>query len=54
MATRSGENPARYPDNDFYSDDYIKDYTTGANVFADVSGGSENARYYVNTGWNQK
>jgi TonB-dependent SusC/RagA subfamily outer membrane receptor len=37
--TRSGENPARYPDNNFYSSDYIKEYTTGAEVFADVSGG---------------
>ena len=52
-ATRSGENPILYPDNDFYSDRYIRDYTTGARVFADVSGGNENVRYYVNTGWNQ-
>ena len=52
-ATRSGANPARFPDNNFYSDDYIKDYTTGANLFADVSGGNENARYYLNTGWNR-
>jgi len=52
-ATLAGNNPARFPDNDFYSSDYIKDYTTGANVFADVSGGNENARYYVNTGWNR-
>lgn len=51
--TRSGENPARYPDNNFLSSDYIKEYTTGAEVFADVSGGDENIRYYVNTGWNQ-
>ncbi|MCX6013268.1 MAG: TonB-dependent receptor plug domain-containing protein, partial [Chloroflexi bacterium] len=49
--TRSGANPARYPDNDFYSDNYIKDYTTGINLFADVMGGSENVRYYVGTGW---
>ena len=52
-ATRSGENPARYPDNDFYSGDYIKDNTTGVNIFADVMGGNQNAQYYVNTGWNR-
>jgi hypothetical protein len=46
-------NPIRYPDNSFYTNDYIKDYTTGANVFADVQGGDKNIRYYVNTGWNQ-
>ncbi|MCK7531233.1 MAG: hypothetical protein MZV63_09410 [Marinilabiliales bacterium] len=49
--TRSGSNPARYPDNDFYSDLYLKDHTSDANVFADISGGSEKAFYYVNTGW---
>ena len=52
-ATRSGANPARFPDNDFYSNDYLKDNTTGINVFADVMGGSENVRYYVGTGWDQ-
>jgi TonB-linked SusC/RagA family outer membrane protein len=51
--TRSGTNPARFPDNDFYSNDYIKDNTTGINIFADVMGGSENVRYYVGTGWNE-
>jgi len=51
--TRSGTNPARFPDNDFYSSDYLKDNTTGINVFADVMGGSENVRYYVGTGWDQ-
>ncbi len=52
-ATRNGENPARYPDNDFYSDRYIKDRTSGINVFADIMGGSENVRYYVGTGWDE-
>ncbi|MCX6325164.1 MAG: SusC/RagA family TonB-linked outer membrane protein [Bacteroidia bacterium] len=51
--TRSGANPARYPDNNFYSDYYLKDRTAEANVFADVSGGNKNARYYVNTGWDR-
>lgn len=52
-ATRNGTNPARYPDNSFMTNDYIRDYTTGANVFADVRGGSQNATYYVNSGWSQ-
>lgn len=52
-ATRSGENPILYPDNDFYTSEYIKDYTTEAEVFADVSGGNKDVRYYVNTGWKQ-
>ncbi|MCX6335594.1 MAG: SusC/RagA family TonB-linked outer membrane protein [Bacteroidia bacterium] len=49
--TRGGLNPVRYPDNDFYSDLYLKDRTSGASVYADVSGGNDKARYYVNTGW---
>ena len=49
--TRSGENPARYPDNDFYSDLFLKEYTTSANVFADISGGNDKAQYYVNGIW---
>jgi hypothetical protein len=52
-ATRNGTNPARYPDNTFSTNDYIREYTTGASVFADVRGGNQNATYYVNTGWNQ-
>lgn len=51
--TRSGANPARYPDNDFYSDNYIKDHTSGINIFADVMGGSENVLYYVGAGWDE-
>jgi len=51
--TRSGMNPVRYPDNDFYSDLYLKDHTSGTRVYADVSGGNDKARYYVNTGWSR-
>ena len=52
-ATRSGENPTRYPDNDFYTQDYIKDNTNNINIFADIAGGNENIQYYVNTAWNR-
>jgi hypothetical protein len=51
--TRSGMSPARYPDNGFYTDDYIKDNARGTNVFADVMGGSDKVHYYVNTGWDR-
>lgn len=52
-ASRSGDNPAMYPNNDFYNTDYIKEFTTGTNLFADLSGGNRNVRYYVNTSWEQ-
>jgi TonB-linked SusC/RagA family outer membrane protein len=48
-ATRSGENPAHYPNNDFFSDRYLKDYASRMNVFFDATGGDKNARYYMNT-----
>ena len=49
--TRSGTNPMRYPDNDFYSNDFIKDNTATASVFADLLGGNDQAQYYVGIGW---
>jgi TonB-linked SusC/RagA family outer membrane protein len=51
--TRAGSNPTRYPDNDFYSSDYIRPYTTDVSVFADVVGGDKNAQYYVGSEWAQ-
>jgi len=52
-ATRSGEQQHRYPDNDFYSDQYIKDNVNDINVFADLMGGSDKVKYYVNTSYNR-
>ena len=49
---RDGNNPYRYPNVDFYSSEYLKPYTTYANVLAEFSGGSENTQYYVNLGYN--
>ena len=51
--TRSGASPALYPDNDFYSDDYIRNLTNSTNVIFDLSGGNQNAQYYINTEWGQ-
>lgn len=50
-STRLGVNPARYPDNDFFSDRYLNDYASRMNVFFDAMGGDQNARYYMNTEW---
>ncbi|NOR74233.1 MAG: SusC/RagA family TonB-linked outer membrane protein [Draconibacterium sp.] len=51
--TRSGQSSALYPDNDFYSQDYIKEFSNQQLVFADVAGGNDKARYYMNTSWNR-
>lgn len=49
--TRNGSNPALYPDNDFYTNDYLRNFRSNTNVIFDVSGGNQNAKYYVNTEW---
>ena len=49
--TRNGSNQALYPDNKFYTDDYIRNLRSNTNVFFDVSGGNQNAQFYINTEW---
>src|SRR3546814_27920 len=50
-ASRNGELSAIYPDNDFYSNTYLRENVSNINIFADVDGGNENVGYYVNTEW---
>lgn len=52
-STRLGINPALYPDNDFFSDRYLKNYTSRMSVFFDAMGGNESTRYYMNTGYSR-
>ena len=47
---KSGENPIRYPDNNWY-DLMLKDFAPSTNVNYGVSGGTEKVRYYVNLGY---
>jgi TonB-linked SusC/RagA family outer membrane protein len=49
--TRSGNSPALYPDEEFYTEDYLRNFRSNTNVFFDVTGGNQNAKYYVNTEW---
>lgn len=44
----SGINPYRYPDLNFYSSDYLKKAYNESDVTAEISGGSEKARFYTN------
>src|SRR3546814_11347110 len=50
-ASRNGELSAIYPDNDFYSNTYLRENVSNINIFADVDGGNENVGYYVITEW---
>lgn len=47
---RSGVNPYRYPNLDFYSSDYLKSFTNRTEVITEYTGGNESTRYYVNIG----
>jgi len=51
--TRSGESPALYPDSDFYTEDYLRNVRSSTNVIFDISGGDQNAQYYINSEWGQ-
>lgn len=46
--TRSGINPYKYPDVDFYSSDYLKSFTDYENIVAEFTGGTDKVQYYVN------
>lgn len=51
--TRGGLNPFKYPDVDFYSDEYVRPFVSTTNIISEFSGGSEKSQYYVNVGWNR-
>ncbi|MCG2616240.1 SusC/RagA family TonB-linked outer membrane protein [Terrimonas sp. NA20] len=50
--TRSGVNPFRYADIDFFSSDYLKKAYTRSDLTTEISGGNERTRYYTNIGLN--
>lgn len=47
----SGKNPFRYPNVDYYADDYLKKFFSRHDVTAEISGGNDRARYYTNIGY---
>jgi len=49
---RSGNNPYRYPNVDYYSDEYLRPFASRADVVSEFSGGNDRSKYYVNMGWN--
>ena len=50
---RTSTNKYKYPDVDFYSDEYLQPFVTATNVITEFSGGSDKSQYYVNVGWNR-
>lgn len=47
----SGNNPFRYPNVDYYSDEYLSKVFGRYDVTAEISGGNDKARYYTNVGY---
>ncbi|QDH81079.1 SusC/RagA family TonB-linked outer membrane protein [Echinicola soli] len=47
----SGRNPYRYPNVDYFSDDYLQKTYTRYDATMEISGGNERARYYSNIGF---
>lgn len=49
--TRNRIDPVLYPDNNYYSDLWLKDVTNFSNIYGEASGGNEKVRYFMNLGW---
>ena len=52
-ATASGQDPVRYPDEDYYNSTYLKNFSSYFNFVGEAGGGNEVAQYYLNVGWNR-
>lgn len=44
-------NKYRYPDNDYYSSEYMKSFKSYFDLAGEFSGGNDIAKYYSNVGW---
>ncbi|MEA4937174.1 MAG: SusC/RagA family TonB-linked outer membrane protein [Paludibacter sp.] len=49
--TKDGIDPVRYPDQDYYSNLFLRKTKPQHRVSAEFSGGNNTARYYLNFGW---
>lgn len=47
----SGNNPYRYPNVNYFSDEYLQRSYTRQDVTMEISGGNDRARYYTNLGY---
>jgi len=48
--TLNGVDPVLYPDNNYFGNDYVKDFTNYSNVYTELSGGSNSTQYFLNLG----
>jgi TonB-linked SusC/RagA family outer membrane protein len=50
--TIAQDNPFRYPDTDYYSKEFIDNFSTNARMLTELSGGKDDTRYYAHLGFN--
>lgn len=50
-ATKNSTDPIRYPDVDYYNSGFLKNYRPDSRFQTEISGGNDNAQYYLNLGW---
>ncbi len=51
--TRASTNPVLYPDQQYYTSDFLADNPRFQSVLVEGAGGNNVAQYYVNIGWNR-
>jgi TonB-linked SusC/RagA family outer membrane protein len=51
--SRSGNNPYKYPDQNYYSSEFLKSYKPFEKVITEFSGGNSKNQYYLNIGFNK-
>ena len=44
-------NPYRYPNIDYYSSEYLREFKPSSRIMADISGGNDITTYYTNMSW---
>ena len=51
IAKYNGSNPYRYPDLNYYGQNYLRSFSNSTRFFGEFSGGNNVASYYTNIGW---
>ena len=50
-STRMNIDPVMYPNNNYWSEQFVNNMTNFSNLYAEASGGNEKVQYFMNLGW---
>ena len=53
-STRNNYDPVLYPDNDYWSKEFVKNTTPFTNFYSEASGGNDKVQYFLNLGLNHR